>query len=151
MRQGHNQYAPMPGVAELRQAVAAANRRFYGLDIDWAQEVTVTSGGTEAVTACLMAVLDPGDEVVLIGRHGNYWLATPAGLVRFRPDLPQSSGGRMIVMRPEGKPESARINTLLEDRGGRRQDPQDGGSLATLGQGQRLPMVRLLEEVLSAG
>jgi ligand-binding sensor domain-containing protein len=55
---------------------------------------------------------------VLIGRHGNYWLATPAGLVRFRPDLPQSSGDRMIVMRPEGKPESARINTLLEDRGG---------------------------------
>ena len=51
---------------ELRQAVAAANQRFYGLDIDWAQEVTVTSGATEAITACLMAVLNPGDEVVLI-------------------------------------------------------------------------------------
>jgi len=61
-----NQYPPMPGVPELRQAVAAANRRFYGLDIDWATEVTVTSGATEAITACLMAVLDPGDEVVLI-------------------------------------------------------------------------------------
>jgi N-succinyldiaminopimelate aminotransferase len=66
LKDGRNQYAPMPGVAELRQAVAAANRRFYGLDIDWEHEVTVTSGGTEAVTACLMAVLDPGDEVVLI-------------------------------------------------------------------------------------
>ena len=63
---GRNQYPPMPGVPELRQAVAAANRRFYGLDIDWATEVTVTSGATEAITACLMAVLDPGDEVVLI-------------------------------------------------------------------------------------
>ena len=63
---GRNQYPPMPGVPELRQAVAAANRRFYGLDIDWATEVTVTSGATEAIAACLMAVLDPGDEVVLI-------------------------------------------------------------------------------------
>jgi N-succinyldiaminopimelate aminotransferase len=66
LRDSRNQYPPMPGVPELRQAVAAANRRFYGLDIDWAKEVTVTSGATEAVTACLMAVIDPGDEVVLI-------------------------------------------------------------------------------------
>jgi aspartate/methionine/tyrosine aminotransferase len=63
---GRNQYPPMAGVPELRQAVAASNKRFYGLDIDWAREVTVTSGATEAITASLMAVLDPGDEVVLI-------------------------------------------------------------------------------------
>jgi N-succinyldiaminopimelate aminotransferase len=61
-----NQYPPMPGLPELRQAVANANRRFYGLDIDWAKQVTVTSGATEAITACLMAVLDAGDEVILI-------------------------------------------------------------------------------------
>ena len=61
-----NQYPPMPGVPELRQAVAAANKRFYGLDVGWEQEVTVTSGATEAITACLMAVVNPGDEVVLI-------------------------------------------------------------------------------------
>jgi N-succinyldiaminopimelate aminotransferase len=63
---GRNQYPPMPGLPELRQAVATANRRFYELDIDWATEVTVTSGATEAITASLMAVIDPGDEVVLI-------------------------------------------------------------------------------------
>jgi len=63
---GRNQYPPMAGVPELRQAVAAANRRFYGLDIDPDSEVVVTSGATEAITACLMALLDPGDEVVLI-------------------------------------------------------------------------------------
>jgi aspartate/methionine/tyrosine aminotransferase len=63
---GRNQYPPMPGLPELRRAVAAANRRFYGLDVDWASEVVVTSGATEAVTACLIAVLNPGDEVVLI-------------------------------------------------------------------------------------
>lgn len=61
-----NQYPPMPGVPELRQAVANANKRFYGLDVDWASEVVVTSGATEAITACLMAVLNSGDEVVLI-------------------------------------------------------------------------------------
>ena len=66
LKDGRNQYPPMPGLPELRQAVAAANRRFYGLDVDWAKEVTVTSGATEAITASLMAVLDPGDEVVLI-------------------------------------------------------------------------------------
>ncbi|MBV9250831.1 MAG: aminotransferase [Acetobacteraceae bacterium] len=66
LKDGRNQYPPMPGVAELRQAVAAANRRFYGLEMDWATEVVVTSGATEAIAACLMAVLNPGDEVVLI-------------------------------------------------------------------------------------
>ncbi len=63
---GRNQYPPMTGVPELRQAVAAANARFYGLEIDPNGEVVVTSGATEAITACLMAVLNPGDEVVLI-------------------------------------------------------------------------------------
>ncbi len=63
---GRNQYPPLAGVPELRQAVAAANRRFYGLDVDPAHEVVVTSGATEAITASLMALLDPGDEVVLI-------------------------------------------------------------------------------------
>src|ERR1700761_6537254 len=66
LKDGRNQYPPMPGLPELRQAVAAANRRFYGLAVDWTSEVVVTSGATEAITACLMAVVNPGDEVVLI-------------------------------------------------------------------------------------
>jgi aspartate/methionine/tyrosine aminotransferase len=63
---GRNQYPPMTGLPELRAAVAAHNRRFYGLAVDPAAEVVVTSGATEAITACLMAVLNPGDECVLI-------------------------------------------------------------------------------------
>ncbi len=63
---GRNQYPPMTGLPELRQAVAAANARFYGLQVDPDAEVVVTSGATEAITASLMALLDPGDEVVLI-------------------------------------------------------------------------------------
>ncbi len=61
-----NQYAPLTGLAELRHAVAAANQRFYGLNIHPDTGVVVTSGATEAITACLMALLNPGDEVVLI-------------------------------------------------------------------------------------
>jgi aspartate/methionine/tyrosine aminotransferase len=61
-----NQYPPLTGVPELRQAVAAANARFWGIDIDPDAGVVVTSGATEALTACLMALLNPGDEIVLI-------------------------------------------------------------------------------------
>ena len=66
MQSGLNQYPPMTGVPELRQAVAAANKRFYGLDVDPNTEVVVTSGATEVITASLMALINPGDEVVLI-------------------------------------------------------------------------------------
>lgn len=63
---GPNQYPPMQGIPELRQAVAEHDRAFYGIDADWQSEVIVTSGGTEALTASLLGLLNPGDEVVLI-------------------------------------------------------------------------------------
>ena len=62
---GWNQYPPMLGLPALRQAVADHGRRFYGLEIDWQREVMVTSGATEALAACLLALIEPGDEVVL--------------------------------------------------------------------------------------
>ena len=64
--EGPNQYPPMLGIPELRQAVAAHNKRFYGLDVDWQTEVMVTSGATEALADCMLALIEPGDEVVLI-------------------------------------------------------------------------------------
>ncbi|NQV99684.1 MAG: aminotransferase [Rhodospirillales bacterium] len=64
--EGPSQYPPMMGLPELRQAVAAHNKRFYDLDIDWQTEVMITSGATEALTDCLLALINPGDEVVLI-------------------------------------------------------------------------------------
>ncbi|WP_135077112.1 aminotransferase [Terasakiella sp. SH-1] len=63
---GSNQYPPMMGLPELRQAVAEHNKRFYDLDVDWQSEVMVTSGATEALCDCFMGLLNPGDEVVLI-------------------------------------------------------------------------------------
>lgn len=60
-----NQYPPMMGVPELRQAVAAHDRRFYGLEVDWQSEVMVCSGATEALAASILALVEPGDDVVL--------------------------------------------------------------------------------------
>ncbi|MEQ8664538.1 MAG: aminotransferase [Rhodospirillales bacterium] len=66
MREMPNQYPPMMGLPALRQAVAAHNARFYGLDVDWESEVIVTSGATEALADCMLAFLNPGDEVVVL-------------------------------------------------------------------------------------
>jgi aspartate/methionine/tyrosine aminotransferase len=63
---GHNQYPPMMGLPELRQAVAEHAQRFQGLEIDWQTEVLVTSGATEALADCLFGLIEAGDEVVLI-------------------------------------------------------------------------------------
>ena len=65
IREGHNQYPPGPGILELRQAIAAHQRRFYGLDFDHATEVLVTAGATEAITAAVLALCEPDDEVVM--------------------------------------------------------------------------------------
>jgi methionine aminotransferase len=63
---GHNQYAPMAGVASLRQAVAAKVERLYGRRYDPDSEVTVTAGATQAIMATVLAVVRPGDEVVVL-------------------------------------------------------------------------------------
>jgi len=64
--EGPSQYPPMMGLPETRQAVASHNKRFYGLDVDWQTEVIITSGATEGLTDCMLALIEPGDEVVLI-------------------------------------------------------------------------------------
>ena len=64
--EGPNQYPPSRGRIELRTAIAKHAKRFYGLDFDPEKNVVVTSGGTEALTASIMAMAGPGGEVVLI-------------------------------------------------------------------------------------
>jgi N-succinyldiaminopimelate aminotransferase len=64
-REYANQYPPMLGIPELRQAVAAHNKRFHGLDVDWQSEVMVTSGATEALAASILALIEPGDEAIV--------------------------------------------------------------------------------------
>jgi N-succinyldiaminopimelate aminotransferase len=92
-----NQYPPGPGVPELRQAIAAHAARFYGLRYDPADEILVTAGATEAVAAALLALVEPGDEVIAFEPYYDSYAANiaMAGGVRvpvtlrppdFRPD-----------------------------------------------------------------
>jgi N-succinyldiaminopimelate aminotransferase len=61
---GRNQYPPGPGIPELRAAIAMHQRRFWDLEYDPDGEVLVTAGATEAIAASLLALCEPGDEVV---------------------------------------------------------------------------------------
>ncbi|EDX24378.1 pyridoxal phosphate-dependent aminotransferase [Streptomyces goshikiensis] len=93
-----NQYPPGAGVPELRTAIAAHQQRFYGLSYDPDTEVLVTAGATEAIAAALLALLEPGDEVIALEPFYDSYAAciAMAGAVRvpltlrapdFRPDL----------------------------------------------------------------
>ncbi len=93
-----NQYPPGPGIPELRIAVAAHQKRFYGLDLDPDTEVLVTTGATEAIAAAMLALLEPGDEVIALEPYYDSYAAciAMAGARRvpvtlrpplFRPDL----------------------------------------------------------------
>jgi N-succinyldiaminopimelate aminotransferase len=62
---GYNQYPSMMGIPELRESIAAHYGRFHGLSLDPQRETMVTSGATEALTSAILAMVRPGDEVVL--------------------------------------------------------------------------------------
>lgn len=66
MAQGHNQYAPMAGVAELRQAVTAKVLSLYGRHYDAHDEVTVTAGATQGILTAVLSVVHAGDEVIVL-------------------------------------------------------------------------------------
>ena len=93
-----NQYPPGNGIPELCQAIAEHQRRFYGLDFDPGSEVLVTAGATEGIAAALLALVEPGDEVIAFEPYYDSYAACVAlaGGVRvpvtlrppaFRPDL----------------------------------------------------------------
>jgi N-succinyldiaminopimelate aminotransferase len=90
-----DQYPPGPGRPELRGAVAAHQRRFSGLVYDPADEVLVTAGATEALAATLLALLDPGDEVVLFEPMYDCYaagIAMAGGVARPVPLHPPADG-----------------------------------------------------------
>ncbi len=95
VRSGANQYPPGPGLPELREAVAAQRLGRYGLSYDPATEVFVTVGATEGVAASMLALAEPGDEVVVFEPYYDSYAATIAlaGAVR-RPVTLRPDGGR---------------------------------------------------------
>jgi len=66
MRRGLNQYPPMAGVPALRQAIAAKVERLYGRRYDADTEITVTAGATQAIFTAVLAIVRPGDEVIVV-------------------------------------------------------------------------------------
>lgn len=65
MKEGHNQYAPMPGVPALRSVIAEVISKTYNCTVNAETDITVTAGGTQALFASIAAVIHPGDEVIL--------------------------------------------------------------------------------------
>ena len=91
IRSGANQYPPGSGTPVLREAVAAHQRRFWGLDVE-PDDVLVTTGATEAIAACVMALAGPGDEVVVVEPYFDSYAAVVALAGARR---------RTVVLRPE--------------------------------------------------
>ncbi|MEN0103485.1 MAG: aminotransferase class I/II-fold pyridoxal phosphate-dependent enzyme [Curtobacterium sp.] len=97
IRDGVNQYPPGRGTPDLRQAIAEHQQRWYGLDVDPDRAVLVTAGATEALAATLLALVEPGDEVItfepfydaygaLIGLAGGTHVTVPLTAPDFLPD-----------------------------------------------------------------
>ncbi len=98
MRAGLNQYAPMTGVPALRQAIAAKLQALYGRRYDAEREITVTAGATQAILTALLALVQPGDEVIVldpcydsyvpgIALAGGTAVRVPLTPGSFRPDF----------------------------------------------------------------
>jgi methionine aminotransferase len=66
MAQGLNQYPPMPGVPQLRAAIATKLRALHGREYSAADEITITAGATQAIITAILAVVRPGDEVIVL-------------------------------------------------------------------------------------
>jgi N-succinyldiaminopimelate aminotransferase len=75
LRSGQNQYPPGPGIPALRQAVARHQQRFYGLEVDPDGEVLITAGATEALTAAMLALCEPEDEVIVFEPYYDSYAA----------------------------------------------------------------------------
>ena len=84
LRGGHNQYPPGPGIPSLRAAIAAHQQGYWQLDYDPGAEIVVTAGATEAIAAAILALCEPGDEVVTFEPYYDSYAATIAlaGAVR---------------------------------------------------------------------
>jgi N-succinyldiaminopimelate aminotransferase len=118
-----NQYPPGPGIPELRTAIAEHQRRFYDLTYDPDTEVLVTAGATEAIAAALIALVEPGDEVIALEPYYDSYVANiaMAGGIRvpvtlrppdFRPSLDELSNAvtdktRLILLNTPHNPTGA--------------------------------------------
>ncbi|MFF9095524.1 pyridoxal phosphate-dependent aminotransferase [Streptomyces sp. NPDC014802] len=99
-----NQYPPGPGVPELRTAIAAHQQRRYGLAVDPDTEVLVTAGATEAIAAALLALVEPGDEVVALEPYYDSYAACIA-----------MAGGTRVPVTLRARPEEGAFRLDLDE------------------------------------
>lgn len=86
IRNGPNQYPPLPGIADLRTAIAEHQQRFWGVTVDPDREVLVTAGATEALTASMLALCESGDEVIVFDpTYDSYGAAIRMAGATLRP------------------------------------------------------------------
>lgn len=140
MHDGHNQYPPMPGVPTLRAAIAAKTEAIYGHRYDPETEITVTAGATQAILTTLLALVHPGDEVIVLEPCYDSYVpsitlagATPVRVPltpgSFRPDFERlrdalSSRTRAIIVNTPHNPSGTvwaeqdmlTLTELLRDR-----------------------------------
>ena len=123
MQAGHNQYAPMPGLPALRARIAEKINRAYSCGIDSDQEVTITSGATQALFTAIGAFVRPGDEVIILEPaydayrpavevFGGIPVPIPLMLPHFEPDWDRVAAAvspktRMIVVNTPHNPTGA--------------------------------------------
>ena len=133
LRAGENQYAPLPGVPALREAVVGHQRSWYGLD---PEDVLITFGATEAIAAALLGLCDPGDEVVVLEPYYDSYAAciafagaraaagdaAPAGVRARRSALRAAIGprARVLLLNIAAQPDRARAERAELERSPRR-------------------------------
>jgi methionine aminotransferase len=120
MRAGHNQYPPMAGVPALREAVVQKIERLYGRRYDAGSEITITAGATQAILTAILALVHPGDEVIVlepcydsyapnIDLAGGRVVRVPLTPGTFRPDFDRIAAAigprtRMILINTPHNP-----------------------------------------------
>jgi methionine aminotransferase len=108
MRSGHNQYPPMAGSVALREAVAAKIDTLYGHAYDAGTDITITAGATQAILTAILAVVHPGDEVIVLDPCYD----------SYEPNI-ELAGGRAVhvPLTPRSfRPDFARIAAALTPR-----------------------------------
>ncbi len=108
IRAGNNQYPPGLGMPVLRDAIAAHQSRFYGLNVDADREVLVTAGATEALAATILALTDDGDEVVTFEPFYDAYAALIA--------LARAKHVRIPLRAPTFQPDHDDIRAAISDR-----------------------------------
>jgi methionine transaminase len=108
MHQGHNQYPPMAGVPALREAVAQKIEQLYGHRYDVASEITITAGATQGILSSILALVHPGDEVIVLTPNYD----------SYEPNITLAGGTTVHVPLTPGtfRPDFARIHAALSPR-----------------------------------